>query len=226
MTAYLQHTRHLLVTFDAHLITQVPRSENNYADALARLASALEQGISRNIHIEFLDQPSICGNHSAIRQGYFCPSLHNDAQAFTQKCDKGQRFANIPQLPPEPLTATATCRSCRDPTPIIATIQALTKFWLGRLQGLPKPTCSSLLPNGKTSGTSHSDSSQTLQSLDKSPRPGAISPSYRSHKGVLRNYLPHQGLALILSPKFTLASSLGLRAHRIPLAEGKLQEGP
>ncbi|KAI5324929.1 hypothetical protein L3X38_034002 [Prunus dulcis] len=54
----------------------------------------------------------ICGNHSgarslahkAIRQGYFWPSLHTDAQAFTQKCDKCQRFANIPQLPAEPLT--------------------------------------------------------------------------------------------------------------------------
>ncbi|CAL2230994.1 unnamed protein product [Prunus armeniaca] len=192
MTAYLQHTHHLLTTFNAYLIGQVPRSENSHADALARLASAMEQGIGRNIHIEFLDQPStwapcicvidqsptwmdlitqflqnrtlpddpaearrvryrsaryliingalhkrgfslpylrcltpeegtyvlreihdgICGNHSGarslaykiIRQGYFWPSLHTDAQTFTQKCDKCQRFANIPQLPAEPLT--------------------------------------------------------------------------------------------------------------------------
>ncbi|KAI5327751.1 hypothetical protein L3X38_027147 [Prunus dulcis] len=146
MTAYLQHARHLLATFHAHTIRQVPRSENSHADALARLASALEQGMGRHIHIEFLAQPStqaplictidhsptwmdpilqfflpylrcltpeeghyvlreihegICGNHSgarsvahkAIRQGYFWPSLHIDAQA------------NIPQLPAEPLTA-------------------------------------------------------------------------------------------------------------------------
>ncbi|XP_020421250.1 uncharacterized protein LOC109949591 [Prunus persica] len=193
MTAYLQHARHLLATFHAHSIKQVPRSENSHADALARLASALEQGMGRHIHIEFLAQPStqaplictidhsptwidpilqflqnqtlpanpaearrvrhrsaryliingslykrgfslpylrcltpeeghyvlreihegICGNHSgarslahkAIRQGYFWPSLHIDAQEFTQKCDKCQRFANIPQLPAEPLTA-------------------------------------------------------------------------------------------------------------------------
>ncbi|XP_020410598.1 uncharacterized protein LOC109946620 [Prunus persica] len=193
MTAYLQHARHLLATFHAHSINQVPLSENSHADALARLASALEQGIGRHIHIEFLDQLStqallictidhsttwidpilqflqnqtlpansaearrvrhrsaryliingslykrgfslpylrcltpdeghyvlpeiregICGNHSgarslahkAIRQGYFWPPLHTDAQAFTQKCDKCQRFANIPQLPAEPLTA-------------------------------------------------------------------------------------------------------------------------
>ncbi|CAL9019077.1 unnamed protein product [Prunus brigantina] len=176
MTAYLQHTRHLLTTFNAYLISQVPRSENSHADALARLASAIEQGIGRNIHMEILDQPStraplicaidhsltwmdpilqflqnqtlpadpaearrvryrsarylilngalykrgfslpylrcltpeegnyvlkeihggICGSHlgarslahKAIRQGYFWPSLHTDAQAFTQKCDK------------------------------------------------------------------------------------------------------------------------------------------
>ncbi|VVA40725.1 PREDICTED: rve domain-containing, partial [Prunus dulcis] len=175
MTAYLQHARHLLATFHVHSINQVPRSENSHADALARLASVLEQGIGRHIHIEFLAQPStqapliytidhsptwmdpilqflqnqtlpansakarrvrhrsaqyliingslykrgfslpylrcltpeeghyvlreihegICGNHSgarslahkAIRQGYFWPSLHTDAQAFTQKCD-------------------------------------------------------------------------------------------------------------------------------------------
>ncbi|CAL2252503.1 unnamed protein product [Prunus armeniaca] len=43
--------------------------------------------------------------HKAIHQGYFWPSLHTDAYAFTQKCDKCQRFTNIPQLPVEPLTA-------------------------------------------------------------------------------------------------------------------------
>ncbi|CAL2246368.1 unnamed protein product [Prunus armeniaca] len=52
----------------------------------------LEKGnyVLREIH------EGICGNHSgacslaqkAIRQGYFWPSLHTDAQAFTQKCDK------------------------------------------------------------------------------------------------------------------------------------------
>ncbi|CAL2257538.1 unnamed protein product [Prunus armeniaca] len=31
---------------------------NNHADALATLASAIEQGIGHNIHMEFLEQPS------------------------------------------------------------------------------------------------------------------------------------------------------------------------
>ncbi|KAI5338508.1 hypothetical protein L3X38_017779 [Prunus dulcis] len=58
MTAYLQRTHHLLTTFDAYRISQIPCSENNHADALATLASAVEQGIGLNIHLEFLDQPS------------------------------------------------------------------------------------------------------------------------------------------------------------------------
>lgn len=32
------------------------------------------------------------------------PTVHTDAQVFTQKCDKCQRFATIPQLPTKPLT--------------------------------------------------------------------------------------------------------------------------
>ncbi|CAL8988533.1 unnamed protein product, partial [Prunus brigantina] len=58
MTAYLQHTRQLLTTFNAYLINRVPRSENGHADAAARLASAIEQGIGRNFHMELLYQPS------------------------------------------------------------------------------------------------------------------------------------------------------------------------
>ncbi|KAI5344469.1 hypothetical protein L3X38_012346 [Prunus dulcis] len=37
MTAYLQHARHLLATFQVHSINQVPRSENSHADVLASL---------------------------------------------------------------------------------------------------------------------------------------------------------------------------------------------
>ncbi|CAL2237942.1 unnamed protein product [Prunus armeniaca] len=159
MTAYLQHTRHLLTTFNAYFIsqlsTQTPlicaidhsptwmdpilqflQNQTLPADpaeaqrvryrsaryliingALYKRGFSLpylrcltpEEGhyVLREIH------EGICGSHSGarslahkvIRQGYFWPSLHTDAQAFTQKCDKCQRFANIPQLPAEPLTA-------------------------------------------------------------------------------------------------------------------------
>ncbi|CAL8133932.1 unnamed protein product [Prunus armeniaca] len=143
ITAYLQHTCHLLATFDAHLISQASlvlgaghRSQHPHLvlgsaqhTGTTHLTTCLiinvafykhgfslpylrcltpEEGnyVLREIH------EGICGNHlgarslahKAIRQGYFWPSLHTDAQAFTQKCDKCQRFANIPQLPAEPLT--------------------------------------------------------------------------------------------------------------------------
>ena len=53
----------------------------------------------------------ICGNHSrgrslankALRQGYFEPTMARDAQEFTKKCDKCQRFATVPRLPLEEL---------------------------------------------------------------------------------------------------------------------------
>ncbi|XP_021833172.1 uncharacterized protein K02A2.6-like [Prunus avium] len=42
--------------------------------------------------------------HKAFRQGYYWPSMHRDAIAMVKKCDKCQRFGNIPHLPAEPLT--------------------------------------------------------------------------------------------------------------------------
>ncbi|CAL2254436.1 unnamed protein product [Prunus armeniaca] len=171
MIAYLQHTCHLLSTFDAYLISQVPRSENSHTDALASTGAPLICAIDHSPTwmdpiLQFLQNQTlpadpaevrrvryssaryllinvtlykrgfslpylrcltpeeghyvlreihegICGNHlgawsvahKTIRQGYFWSSLHTDAQPFTQKCDKCQRFANIPQLPAEPLTA-------------------------------------------------------------------------------------------------------------------------
>lgn len=42
MTAYLQHAHHLLKTFEAYRISDIQRSKNSHADALARLDSALE----------------------------------------------------------------------------------------------------------------------------------------------------------------------------------------
>ncbi|VVA39515.1 PREDICTED: RVT_3 domain-containing, partial [Prunus dulcis] len=58
MMAYLQHAHRLLKSFKAYQISQIPRSENSHADALAWLASALEQGNGCKIQMEFQDKPS------------------------------------------------------------------------------------------------------------------------------------------------------------------------
>ncbi|KAM2724191.1 hypothetical protein EV1_027047 [Malus domestica] len=57
MAAYLAQTQLLLKHFH-YQITQVPRAANSHADALARLASAVEDKIGRKIHVELLATPS------------------------------------------------------------------------------------------------------------------------------------------------------------------------
>ncbi|KAM1041861.1 hypothetical protein ACFX2I_030941 [Malus domestica] len=191
MAAYLAQTQLLLKHFH-YQITQVPRAANSHADALARLASAVEDKIGRKIHVELLATPStmaaevcnlqrgdswitpiynflahgilpndkvqakqirykstryliindqlykrgfslpylrcltpaeaeivlreihegVCGDHAGSRslahktfsQGYYWPTLHQDAIKVSRSCDKCQRYAAIPHSPPEPLT--------------------------------------------------------------------------------------------------------------------------
>ncbi|KAM2850578.1 hypothetical protein PS2_026816 [Malus domestica] len=191
MAAYLAQTRLLLKHFH-YQITQVPRAANSHADALARLASAVEDKIGRKIHVELLAAPStmvaevcnlqqgdswitpiykflahgtlpndkvqakqiryksaryliindqlykrgftlpylrcltpaeaeivlreihegVCGDHAGsrslahktFRQGYYWPTLHQDAIRISRSCDKCQRYATIPHSSPEPLT--------------------------------------------------------------------------------------------------------------------------
>ncbi|KAM1104700.1 hypothetical protein ACFX13_013324 [Malus domestica] len=54
----------------------------------------------------------VCGDHAgsrslahkAFRQGYYWPTLHQDAIRISHSCDKCQRYATIPYPSPEPLT--------------------------------------------------------------------------------------------------------------------------
>lgn len=43
-----------------------------------------------------------------IRQGYFWPTLKHDAIEYVKKCDKCQRFFNVPRAPPIELTAMSS----------------------------------------------------------------------------------------------------------------------
>ncbi|KAI5345931.1 hypothetical protein L3X38_013808 [Prunus dulcis] len=192
MHAYLSTAHQLLRSFQAYEIKQIPRGENSHADALARLASAINDKVGRKVPVEILVQPStatseacavrygdtwmspiylyltngtlpedkaqarklkyrsarytvindvlykrgyttpylkcltaehgdyvlreihngVCGDHSGsrslaykvFRQGYFWPTMHQDANTLVRKCDKCQRFGNVPHIPAEPLT--------------------------------------------------------------------------------------------------------------------------
>ncbi|GAV62408.1 rve domain-containing protein/RVT_3 domain-containing protein, partial [Cephalotus follicularis] len=55
----------------------------------------------------------ICGNHTGgrtlshklLRQGYYWPTMHQDAINLVRKCDKCQRNSNISRRPSQPLTS-------------------------------------------------------------------------------------------------------------------------
>ncbi|KAL5546806.1 hypothetical protein UlMin_006493 [Ulmus minor] len=59
MASYLEKAKELLGQFDIVTITQIPRNENTNADALARLATGLEDSLLKTVPLEILDEPSI-----------------------------------------------------------------------------------------------------------------------------------------------------------------------
>ena len=59
MVLYLQKVRDLLKKFVLVQIKHVPRTENSRADALAKLATALQEDLGRSTPVEYLAEPSI-----------------------------------------------------------------------------------------------------------------------------------------------------------------------
>ncbi|KAM2376501.1 hypothetical protein ACFX1X_043235 [Malus domestica] len=70
------------------------------------LTPAEAETVIREIH------EGVCGYHAgsrslahkAFRQGYYWPTLHQDAIRISCSCDKCQCYVTIPYSPPEPLT--------------------------------------------------------------------------------------------------------------------------
>ena len=59
MAFYLEKTKELFGQFDTITITQVPQNENSNANALAHLATGLEDSLLKTVPLEILDEPSI-----------------------------------------------------------------------------------------------------------------------------------------------------------------------
>ncbi|KAL5571885.1 hypothetical protein UlMin_021482 [Ulmus minor] len=59
MASYLEKAKEAMDQFDTVTIIQVPRAENTNADALARLATGLEERLLKTVLIEILEVPSI-----------------------------------------------------------------------------------------------------------------------------------------------------------------------
>ena len=59
MILYLRKVRDLLKKFVLVQVKHVPRAENSRADTLAKLATALQEDLSRSTPVEYLAEPSI-----------------------------------------------------------------------------------------------------------------------------------------------------------------------
>ena len=59
MILYLKKVRDLLKKFVLVQVRHIPRAENSRADALAKLATASQEDLSRLTHVEYLAEPSI-----------------------------------------------------------------------------------------------------------------------------------------------------------------------
>ena len=59
MVVYLQKVRDLLKKFVLVQVKHVPRTENSRADSLEKLATAMQEDLSRSTPVEYLAEPSI-----------------------------------------------------------------------------------------------------------------------------------------------------------------------
>ena len=59
MILYLQKVHNILKKFVLVQVKHVPRAENSRADALAKLATALQEDLGRSTPVEYLAEPSI-----------------------------------------------------------------------------------------------------------------------------------------------------------------------
>ncbi|KAL5553972.1 hypothetical protein UlMin_041373 [Ulmus minor] len=59
MATYLEKAKEAINQFDTVTIIQVPRAKNANADALAHLATSLEERLLKTVPIEVLERPSI-----------------------------------------------------------------------------------------------------------------------------------------------------------------------
>ena len=59
MILYLKKVRDLLKKLMLVQVRHIPRAENSRADALAKLATASQEELSRLTHVEYLVEPSI-----------------------------------------------------------------------------------------------------------------------------------------------------------------------
>lgn len=101
------NARKLLYQAPRYIVMDRRLYRQSYSVPLLRCVSTQEANlILREVHEGF------CGDHTGqhslskknLRQGYFRPTMNKDSLNYVKKCDKCQRFANIPRAASNELT--------------------------------------------------------------------------------------------------------------------------
>ncbi|XP_056697559.1 uncharacterized protein [Spinacia oleracea] len=94
MIKYLEKVRQEVQQLSKFEIQHIPRSENNKADALSKLASSASCDTPRGRALA----------EKALRTGYYWPTLKEDALDLVKWCAKCQRFSHLIRRPAQRLT--------------------------------------------------------------------------------------------------------------------------
>ena len=77
MICYLKKVRELLKKFVRVQVRHIPRMENSRANALAKLATASQEDLDRQVPVEHLMEPSVDINSNEVLQVMTAPSRMN-----------------------------------------------------------------------------------------------------------------------------------------------------
>nr|GEV36236.1 reverse transcriptase domain-containing protein [Tanacetum cinerariifolium] len=114
MVKYLDKVKILVSGFTNFLISQVPRSKNQKADALSKIVSTSFAYLSKQAEYVIREiHEGLCSMHAgprsvvakAIWLGYYRPTMHRDARDMIRKCNDCQIHHPITRSPHQPLTS-------------------------------------------------------------------------------------------------------------------------
>ncbi|KAJ1685137.1 hypothetical protein LUZ63_016527 [Rhynchospora breviuscula] len=113
LALYLEKVKAVMATFEDISVEYVPRTQNETADALSKLAKESDLDREKPIVMLEVPQPSIdvvaigiyiidAGTEWIVRAGFYWPSLRKDVEEYVRRCEKCQFHSRIPRQPPHP----------------------------------------------------------------------------------------------------------------------------
>ncbi|GJY00508.1 reverse transcriptase domain-containing protein [Tanacetum coccineum] len=96
-------------SFKKNSIENIPQNKNQKASVLSKLASVAFNHLTKEVLVEVLNTRMHVGAQSVMerimRQGYYWPTMHQDAKEEVDKCDSCQIHAPVPRLSKTRLTS-------------------------------------------------------------------------------------------------------------------------